>query len=83
MNLTRGFHKFRGDYIEYSGDAYVRLYWWNWGESGRIVLRVDNYHGHRVSFVLVDTLVEYSDSVWISFSLILCGWMRMLSMWVV
>ena len=35
----------------------------NWGESGRIVLRVDNYHGHRVSFVLVDTLVEYSDSV--------------------
>ncbi|WP_176697425.1 right-handed parallel beta-helix repeat-containing protein, partial [Candidatus Kryptonium thompsonii] len=27
----------------------------NWGESGRIVLRVDNYHGHRVSFVLVDT----------------------------
>ena len=35
----------------------------NWGESGRIVLRVDNYHGLRVSFVLVDTLVEYSDSV--------------------
>ena len=42
----------------------------NWGESGRIVLRVDNYHGLRVSFVLVDTLVEYSDSVRISYSLI-------------
>ena len=31
VNLTRGFHKFRGEYIEYSGDAYVRLYWRNWG----------------------------------------------------
>ena len=42
----------------------------NWGEGDRIILRVDNYHGHRVCFVLVDTLVEYSDSVRISYSLI-------------
>ena len=45
MNLTRGFHKFRGEYIEYSGDAYVRIIPFDndIGVSDTIVFRLDNH----------------------------------------
>ncbi|CUS95283.1 parallel beta-helix repeat (two copies), partial [Candidatus Kryptonium thompsonii] len=61
VNLTRGFHKFRGEYIEYSGDAYVRLYWRNWGE----IVPGDNFYlPSQVSFDLVlDGLLPSADSL--------------------
>ncbi len=30
ISLRKGYHKFKLEYVEYTGEAYVRLYWRNW-----------------------------------------------------
>ena len=59
-----GFYPFRitfGD-IDSDGDIDIGIGGFSIlrNNGDRIILRVDNYHGLRVSFVLVDTLVGYS-----------------------